>query len=131
MISTSGAAIYNRADVVKAGSGEKNGPVKSRLNSYFDATAFATTLTTTPPFGNSGRNILRGPGQKDVDISIGRSFRVIEANTVEFRAEFFNLFNFVNFKSPNNNMTVPGTVGRITSTSTGPRMVQLALKYHF
>ena len=52
-------------------------------------------------------------------------------NRLEFRAEFFNIFNFVNFSLPNNNVTVPGTVGRITSTSTGPRVVQFALKYSF
>jgi hypothetical protein len=56
---------------------------------------------------------------------------VTEASRLEFRAEFFNLLNFVNFSLPNNNMTVPGTVGRITSTSAGPRVKQCALKYNF
>jgi hypothetical protein len=86
---------------------------------------------TAPPFGTSSRNLLRGPGQKSVDLSINKSFRVVEMNTLEFRADFFNIFNFVNFGLPNNNMTVPGTVGRITSTSTGPRVVQCAVKYNF
>jgi len=131
VISTRGGAIYNRADLVRPGNGEKNGPVKSRLDAYFDSTAFAVSLATAPPFGSSSRNILRGPGQKSVDLSIGKSFRVTEASRLEFRAEFFNLFNFVNFSLPNNNMTVPGTVGRITSTSTGPRVIQCALKYSF
>jgi hypothetical protein len=131
VISTRGGAIYNRADLVRPGNGEKKGPVKSRLDAYFDPTAFAVSLATAPPFGSSSRNILRGPGQKSVDLSIGKSFRVTEASRLEFRAEFFNLFNFVNFSLPNNNMTVPGTVGRITSTSTGPRVIQCALKYSF
>ncbi len=131
VISTSGAAIYNRADLVRPGNGAKDGPVKGRLDAYFDPTAFAVSLATTPPFGSSSRNILRGPGQKSIDFSIGRSFRVISENRLELRAEFFNLFNFVNFSVPNNNMTVPGTVGRITSTSTGPRVIQCALKYNF
>jgi hypothetical protein len=131
VISTSGAAIYNRADLVRAGNGEKEGSVKSRLDAYFDPTAFAVSLATAPPFGSSSRNILRGPGQKDVDLSISKSFRVTETNRIEFRAESFNIFNSVNFGLPNNNMTVPGTVGRITSTSTGPRVVQFALKYSF
>jgi len=131
VISTSGAAIYNRADLVRPGNGAKDGPVKSRLDAYFDPTAFAVSLATAPPFGSSSRNILRGPGQKSIDFSIGRSFRVMKENRLELRAEFFNLFNFVNFSVPNNNMTVPGTVGRITSTSTGPRVIQCALKYSF
>jgi len=131
VISTNGAAIYNRADLVRAGNGAKEGSVKSRLDAYFDPTAFAVSLATAPPFGSSSRNILRGRGQKSVDFSIGKSVRVTATNRLEFRAEFFNIFNFANFGLPNNNMTVPGTVGRITSTSTGPRVVQCALKYSF
>jgi hypothetical protein len=57
-------------------------------------------------------------------------WRVFEAS-LEFRAEFFNLFNFVNFGQPNNNMTMPGTVGRIIPASTGPRVIQCAMKYSF
>jgi hypothetical protein len=56
---------------------------------------------------------------------------VAEKNQFEFRAEFFNMFNTVNFAGPNNNATVPGTLGRITATSSGPRVIQFALKYSF
>ncbi|KAF0191910.1 MAG: hypothetical protein FD167_6035, partial [bacterium] len=45
--------------------------------------------------------------------------------------EFFNAFNTVNFSNPNSNIAVPATFGRITSTSSGPRVIQFALKLSF
>ncbi|HEX5964926.1 MAG TPA: carboxypeptidase regulatory-like domain-containing protein [Pyrinomonadaceae bacterium] len=93
--------------------------------------------------GNVGRNVLRGPRQINVDFSVIRRFPFGEARSVEFRAEFFNLFNQVNFDNPNtdlNSATVnpvtgqiinPGDFGRITATSNNPRLIQLALKFNF
>ena len=49
----------------------------------------------------------------------------------ELRAEFFNLFNWTNFANPNNNIAVPATFGRITATSSGPRVIQFAAKVSF
>ena len=93
--------------------------------------------------GNVGRNVLRGPRQINVDFSLIRRFPFREAQSVEFRAEFFNLFNQVNFDNPNTNLNSafvnpvtgqiinPGDFGRITSTSNNPRLVQFALKFNF
>lgn len=131
VISTSGSATFNRADLLRTDMGKKTGSVKDRLNAYFDPAAYAATFIATTPFGTSGRNILRGPGQANVDFSIIKMIPVSEKNQFEFRAEFFNMFNTVNFANPNNNATVPGTLARITATSTGPRVVQFALKYSF
>ena len=94
-------------------------------------------------FGNVGRNVLRGPKQINVDLSLLRRFRLGEARSIEFRAEFFNLFNEVNLANPIANLnsaTVnpttgqiidPGDFGRITSTSNNPRLIQFALKFNF
>jgi hypothetical protein len=93
--------------------------------------------------GNVGRNVLRGPRQVNVDFSIIKRFPLGEAKSVEFRAEFFNLFNHVNFDNPVNNLNAAnldlntGQVinaidfGRITSTSNNPRLIQFALKLNF
>ena len=57
------------------------------------------------------RNVLRGPGQTNVDFSIGKQFNVRERQYVEFRAEFFNRFNQVNLANPIsdlNAVAVPG-----------------------
>jgi hypothetical protein len=93
--------------------------------------------------GSVGRNILRGPRQVDVDFAIARRFRVTESRSVEFRAEFFNLLNQVNLANPMSDLnggTIdsstgrlinPGSFGRVTSTSSNPRIIQFAAKLHF
>jgi len=119
----------------------KSGNVAHRLNAYFDPSAFAIPLTIGDPgFGQLGRNIIRGPKQINTDFSIMKSIPVTESQRVEFRAEFFNLFNNVNFANPINSIYLAGTnptnpsetnFGRIATTTTGPRVVQFALKYNF
>jgi Carboxypeptidase regulatory-like domain len=93
--------------------------------------------------GNVGRNVLRGRRQINVDLSLIKRFPFGEAKSVEFRAEFFNLFNQVNFDTPSSNLNSaivnpttgqiidPGDFGRITSTSNNPRLIQFAVKINF
>jgi hypothetical protein len=106
-----------------------------------NGTAFAGASGTD--FGNVGRNVLRGPRQVNVDVSVIKRFPFRETKSVEFRAEFFNLFNQVNLSNPISNLNSasinpstgqiidPGDFGRITSTSNNPRLIQLALKLKF
>ena len=106
-----------------------------------NGTAFAGASGTD--FGNVGRNVLRGPRQVNVDFSVIKRFPFREAKSVEFRAEFFNLFNQVNFINPIANLNAatidqntgriidPGDFGRITATSNNPRLIQFALKVNF
>jgi hypothetical protein len=98
--------------------------------------------------GNVGRNVLRGPRQGNFDFSIIKRFRLGEQKSFEFHAEFFNLFNHVNFDNPISNLNVltssggsidvntgriinPGDFGRVVSTSNNPRLIQLAIKVNF
>jgi hypothetical protein len=60
-----------------------------------------------------------------------KSIPVTESQGVEFRAEFFNLFNNVNFANPVNIIYPSSNFGSIVTTTTGPRVVQFALKYTF
>lgn len=112
-----------------------------------NGTAIANALGTD--IGNVGRNVLRGPRQSNVDFSIIRRIPISESKNIEMRAEFFNLFNHVNFANPIGNFSaVPalsidrntgrimnpadlGDFGRINSTSNNPRLIQLALKLNF
>lgn len=95
-------------------------------------------------FGNVGRNVLRGSGQNNVDVALTRRFALHEWSNVEFRAEFFNLFNRVNLANPLSNLGSPGSVvdnsgvivapadlGRLVATSSNPRLIQLALKLNW
>jgi len=107
----------------------KSGNVADRLNAYFDPTAFMEP-TAFGDFGQLGRNIIRGPKQINTDWSIFKYFPVTEGQRLEFRAEFFNLFNNVNFANPVNTLS-SANVGAIIATTTGPRVIQFGLKYNF
>lgn len=98
------------------------------IQKYFSTDAFAPNPAGT--FGTSGRNILRGPGDANVDLAMIKHIPLWRENhRIEFRAEFFNLFNRVNFGNPNGNLSA-GNFGKITSAGT-PRVLQFGLKYQF
>jgi hypothetical protein len=60
-----------------------------------------------------------------------RTFHLTERQGLQFRAEFFNLFNTPNFGLPVNDHNAGPAFGLITSTASNPRIVQFALKYQF
>jgi hypothetical protein len=94
---------------------------------YFDTSKFVPNAIGT--FGNSGKNILRGPKFFNVDFGLLKNTAVTERFTVQFRAEFFNIFNNVNFNAPNTNQS-SAQFGRITS-ALDPRILQFGLKMVF
>lgn len=82
--------------------------------------------------GNSGRNILRGPGINNWDLSVFKNFHFTESVFLQFRAEAFNAFNHTQFNAPpasNRNIDLP-SAGRVTSAK-DPRIGQFALKLYF
>ena len=84
-------------------------------------------------YGNVAQNILAGPGQFNWDISLLKQTRVggvRESAMLEFRAQAFNTFNHPQFGQPNTVVT-SSAFGTINTTSTGPRIMQLALRYLF
>jgi len=99
---------------------------------YFNPLAFIQALPGT--YGNVGRNVLQGPGLAQTDLSVSRRFALSERLGLQFRAEFFNLFNRANFNTPNPVVYAAATggpsptAGVITSTATSSRQVQLGLK---
>jgi hypothetical protein len=96
---------------------------------WFDAAAFANPANFT--FGDSGVNILRGPGSWNVDSVLSKNFALgADARVLQFRFEAFNLFNHANFGQPNANINTPAQVGRIFGAG-APRILQLALKLNF
>jgi hypothetical protein len=140
------------------------GGIESRLGGYsggpgyFNASAFCpapaimpdgvtvTTQAACPTcatlFGNSGIGILPGPGQVNFDSTLRKQFNVTERVNVQFRAEFFNLFNHAQFNgiSPGSGtggvtsfLPQPFNAGgsTITTTSVNPRIIQLGLKVVF
>jgi Carboxypeptidase regulatory-like domain/TonB dependent receptor len=100
---------------------------------WFNTAAFQQ-LTPNPnspvqQFGNEGRNVVQGPGFQQWDFSAFKNIRVAEAKNLQFRAEFFNLFNHPNFRLPDSDISSPA-FGQIQE-ALPPRLIQLALKFMF
>ena len=104
------------------------------IDRWFD-TSFSTAdaAWATPrqfTYGNGGRNILRGPGRWNLDYSVFKEFAITEKYRVQFRSEFFNIFNHPQFDLPNPTIGNP-SAGRITATVGNPRDIQFSLRLHF
>jgi len=102
---------------------------RSALVGYLNVNAFALPASGT--FGNLGRNNILGPGYWDWSQAVSRQFRIGEEQTLEVRAEAFNVTNSLRPGNPAVSLASPGTLGRITSSVNGPRIMQFALKYTF
>jgi hypothetical protein len=94
---------------------------------YFNPAAYQTAATGFD--GTAGRGLVTGPGLVNWDFSLFRTFPIHENHRVQFRAEFFNLFNRPNFNLPVTVLSNPN-VGTILSAGAG-RVVQFGLKYVF
>jgi hypothetical protein len=132
---------------------ETSGNVKDRLGSsggtrFFNTAAFNCSALPVMGndgslgFGNTGVGIVRGPHQLNFDFQAGKILKIGEKQTVQFRAEFFNIFNHAQFAIPGYTTQAPfanngplftsGTqLGVISQTSVAPRLIQFALKYSF
>lgn len=120
-----------------------SGSVESRLDDFFNASAFCApnTIGNGYDFGDASRGILYGPGQHNFDLAIIKDIPVkafTEGSHFQFRAEFYNAFNNPQFASTTavQGATPPTQVGslnfgQITSTTVEPRLIQLGLKYIF
>ncbi len=114
------------------------GSIQSKLNNYFN-----TSCLAPPPiigddgigtgFGNSGVGIVTGPPQDNWDVSALKHFLLgwpNEKANLEFRAEFFNIFNHPQFSDPADDYSA-ANLGQITSLAVNPRIIQFALKLNF
>ena len=97
------------------------------IRRWFDVSAFSVPAAYT--YGNSGRNILYGPGFFNWDAVVMRNFSVRERLNLQLRGEFFNLTNTPAFGNPVSNIQAPNA-GQILSAGE-PRDVQIALKLIF
>jgi hypothetical protein len=95
---------------------------------WLNRNAFALPALGT--LGNVGRNSIQGPAQWAFDVALSRSFRLRENQTLEFRADAFNLTNSFRPVQPTVNFASANTFG-IIRESQDPRILQFALKYVF
>ncbi|MGH9338839.1 MAG: TonB-dependent receptor domain-containing protein [Acidobacteriota bacterium] len=104
-----------------------SGPVTSRLDNYLNPDAVESSGAQ---FGNLGRNVVRGPNQRRIDLMVGKVTSITENTSLEFRAEFFNAFNMTSFRNPEEDLS-DGDFGEIDETRGGPRVIQFGLKLRF
>jgi hypothetical protein len=101
-------------------------------NQYFNPNAFSQPLPGA--YGNVGRNVLQGPSLVETDLSLTKTFPFSERLNLQFRSEFFNIFNHTNFNVPNPVVFASATggpsstAGVITATTTTSRQIQFGLK---
>jgi hypothetical protein len=138
-----------------------SGSVRDRLDAYINLDAFViggrcvnnqnvivactdASSTGRRAEGTLGRNVFRGPFQQNWDMSFVKSTRITEGTSIEFRAEFFNIWNYASFQSPQaGNQTglgffgnygvvdISGGTSAILATANRPRTIQFALKLNF
>jgi hypothetical protein len=94
---------------------------------YFSTNVFSGMLLGVP--GDANRRFFHGPGLENFDVSLSKTARFTERLSLDFRAEFFNVFNHAQFNNPVGDFSA-GNFGQITSAR-DPRIGQLALKLHF
>ncbi|MEQ1947031.1 MAG: carboxypeptidase regulatory-like domain-containing protein [Bryobacteraceae bacterium] len=134
----------NRPDII-AGCQLENGTIAR----WYNSSCF--TVPAPGVAGNAGRNLGKGPNLQNTDISVSKDTKLTETIRLQFRAEFFNIFNHLNLALPTGAPasvfaagaagactatgagcgTLNANAGRITSTVTTPRQMQFGLKLIF
>jgi hypothetical protein len=103
-------------------------PHGQMISQYFNTSLFAPNAIGT--FGNTAKGFLAGPRFFDTDFGVLKNIPIHERWSLQFRAEFFNLFNTVDFSPPDTSVADGPVFGTITSANT-PRVLQFALKLKF
>ena len=114
-------------------------PRPNYVSEWYNPLCF--NLEAPGTMGNTGRDTVRGPGFVDADIGIMKDTRIRETVSLQFRAEFFNIFNHTNLGLPTGGLGGAslflgggqrnGSAGQITSMVGTPRQIQFALKILF
>ncbi len=102
---------------------------KRNITEWFNTAAFTNVPGQTnsdPIAGNAGRNLIRGPGYTNVDLSLMKNFSIVEKMNLQFRAESFNLLNTPHYGNPSGSRN-SGSFGSIASAG-GLRVMQFAVK---
>jgi len=143
--STSRASYYLAGTAAQA---VKHGSVENRLTAFFNNGIYSTTAgsvtqndtsTGAAPvfatagnyYGNTGRNILRGPLQRALDIQFQKDTVIHGGYSAEFRAQAFNVTNTPSFANPSSDIGTASSFGVVTATIGNPRILQFVLKIKY
>jgi hypothetical protein len=99
------------------------------INQWFNPAAFATPASGT--FGDIRRNSLIGPAWRDLDLSLGKTFILVEGVRFEVRADSFDSLNHPNFSNPNSSVGVGVVGGGVITSANTSRQIQLGGRFTF
>ena len=156
LLDPAGGSVYSLASTPSStatfnpgfscGNAPSHGSPESRLANWVNPLAYTPdphatlsdgSMSDGTLYGNTPRNCIIGPPQKNVDFTLDKTFKLGERQSLRFRTDFFNLFNHPSFQIPAATSVSPivGGVGGgsapITSTVGTPRLIQFSLKYGF
>jgi hypothetical protein len=119
-----------RPNIVPGCAINTTGSATSRINEWFNPNCFSQPAPFT--FGNAPRELtnVRGGGVNNSDFALFKDTHLTERLKLQFRAEFFNLFNRVQFGEPGQTFGAPG-FGIVNYQLNQPRLAQLALRLEF
>lgn len=120
-LSIAHAGLATRPNLI----GSVTGPESAQ--EWFNTAAFAAPVAGF--YGNATQGVIRGPGLQNYDMAFYKDFHIKERHEFEFRAEFFNIFNHVNFNGVQTALGA-GNFGQVTSAR-DPRILEFALRYQF
>jgi hypothetical protein len=140
-LASSPVATANFAPGFGCANALQTGPLAVKIANWVNPAAYASApvVPNSPDgatgYGDSPRNCILGPRQSNVDLTLGKSFKLGERQSLRFRTDFFNVFNHPSFQNPlgtgTANIADGSSVGQITQTNGTPRLIQFSLKYSF
>jgi len=129
----SGWNLGLRPNVVAGCNPVKTGPAQARLTQWFNTACYSVPASYT--FGSASRTdpVLRGHGTNNFDFAVFKRTTIGERVRLEFRTEFFNVFNRVRFASPGLTASTASTstFGQVNNQANSPRLIQLALRLSY
>jgi hypothetical protein len=118
----------DRADLVGDPKLSSDRPRDELIEEWFSRAAFAQPALGTD--GSAGRNIIEGPGYRNVDLGVFKDVPLGGGTMFQFRLEATNVLNFVNLSNPDGNLNAPATFARIRSAR-DMRRIQLGARFSF
>ena len=123
-----GLANNDRANLVGDPELDRSRPRGELIEGWFNTAAFAVPALGTN--GTAGRNIMDGPGYRNLDLGLFRDIHLRGRTMLQFRAEATNVLNIVNLSNPGTNINAPATFGKIR-TAGNMRRIQLGARLSF
>lgn len=118
----------DRADIIADPKLDSSRPREQLIEGWFNTAAFAQPALGAD--GSAGRNIVEGPGYRNVDLGLFRDIRLGGSLMLQLRAEATNVFNIVNLSNPGTGLNATATFGRIR-TAREMRRIQLGARVSF